>query len=61
VTEWAEFAELDWTRAAREMAGTLVVDGRNCLDPAEVKGAGLTYEGVGRATGPSRNGVSSAP
>ncbi|HUZ30126.1 MAG TPA: UDP-glucose/GDP-mannose dehydrogenase family protein [Solirubrobacteraceae bacterium] len=61
VTEWAEFAELDWTQAAREMAGTLVVDGRNCLDPAEVKAAGLTYEGVGRATGPSGNGVSSAP
>jgi UDPglucose 6-dehydrogenase len=61
VTEWAEFAELDWTQAAREMSGTLVVDGRNCLDPAEVKAAGLTYEGVGRATGPSGNGVSSAP
>jgi UDPglucose 6-dehydrogenase len=61
VTEWAEFAELDWTQAAREMSGTLVVDGRNCLDPSEVKAAGLTYEGVGRATGPSGNGVSSAP
>jgi UDPglucose 6-dehydrogenase len=61
VTEWPEFTELDWTQAAREMVGTLVVDGRNCLDPAEVKAAGLTYEGVGRATGSSGNGVSSAP
>jgi UDPglucose 6-dehydrogenase len=61
VTEWPEFAELDWDTAATEMAGTLVVDGRNCLDPVKVKAAGLTYEGVGRASDPPPNGVSSAP
>jgi UDPglucose 6-dehydrogenase len=61
VTEWPEFSELDWAEAAREMAGTLVVDGRNCLDPDKVRGAGLTYEGVGRVNGPNGNGVSSAP
>jgi UDPglucose 6-dehydrogenase len=49
VTEWPEFAELDWNEAAGRMAGTLVVDGRNCLDPAAVRAAGLEYEGVGRA------------
>ncbi len=48
VTEWPEFAELDWTAAAERMSGTLVVDGRNCLDPAGVAAAGLTYEGMGR-------------
>jgi hypothetical protein len=26
------------------------VDGRNCLDPAKVTGAGLLYEGIGRGT-----------
>ena len=31
----------------RAMAGTLVVDGRNALDAAAVRGAGLVYEGVG--------------
>jgi hypothetical protein len=32
------------------MAGTLVVDGRNCVDPAAVTAAGLDYEGVGRSS-----------
>ncbi|HZU60639.1 MAG TPA: nucleotide sugar dehydrogenase [Solirubrobacteraceae bacterium] len=48
VTEWPEFVELDWGRVARRMNGSLVVDGRNCLDPASVTAAGLTYEGMGR-------------
>ncbi|MBJ7328923.1 MAG: UDP-glucose/GDP-mannose dehydrogenase family protein [Solirubrobacteraceae bacterium] len=50
VTEWSEFADLDWTQAAAAMSGTLVVDGRNALDHKAVSGAGLTYEGVGRGT-----------
>jgi hypothetical protein len=32
------------------MRGTLVVDGRNALDPAAIGAAGLSYEGVGRGT-----------
>jgi UDPglucose 6-dehydrogenase len=48
VTEWAEFSELDWGAVAAAMAGTLIVDGRNVLDPAAVRAAGLVYEGVGR-------------
>lgn len=48
VTEWDEFRSLDWTQVARLMAGTTVIDGRNALDPAAVRGAGLTYEGIGR-------------
>jgi UDPglucose 6-dehydrogenase len=48
VTEWAEFKELDWSVVAGAMAGTLVIDGRNALDPAAVVAAGLVYEGVGR-------------
>jgi UDPglucose 6-dehydrogenase len=51
VTEWPEFAELDWGVAAERMAGTLVVDGRNCVTPADVRAAGLKYEGVGRGNG----------
>jgi UDP-N-acetyl-D-mannosaminuronate dehydrogenase len=48
VTEWPEFVELDWTPIAEVMAGNLVVDGRNALDPNAVCAAGLAYEGVGR-------------
>jgi UDPglucose 6-dehydrogenase len=48
VTEWPEFAELDWADAAATMAGRLVVDGRNCVEPEQVTRAGLLYEGMGR-------------
>jgi UDPglucose 6-dehydrogenase len=49
VTEWPEFAELDWATAASRMARPLVVDGRNFLDPKAMRAAGLEYEGIGRA------------
>src|SRR5688500_3588101 len=48
VTEWPEFAELDFAALAASMRGTLLIDGRNFLDPAAVRNAGLDYEGVGR-------------
>jgi UDPglucose 6-dehydrogenase len=49
VTEWREFAELDWAEAAARMARSLIVDGRNFLDPAKLVGAGFQYEGIGKA------------
>jgi len=49
VTEWPEFAELDWAEAAGRMARPLLVDGRNFLDPRELVSAGFEYEGIGRA------------
>ncbi|MEA2302564.1 MAG: UDPglucose 6-dehydrogenase [Solirubrobacteraceae bacterium] len=48
VTEWEEFSGLDWVELAAAMAGALVVDGRNALDPGVVRAAGLVYEGIGR-------------
>ncbi len=48
VTEWPEFVELDWKHVAGAMAGELVVDGRNALDPHAIRAAGLVYEGIGR-------------
>jgi UDPglucose 6-dehydrogenase len=48
VTEWRECLELDWKLAALAMSGELVVDGRNALDPATIRAAGLLYEGIGR-------------
>jgi len=50
VTEWPEFLALDWSEVAATMSGNLVVDGRNALDQAVVRAAGLVYEGVGRGT-----------
>ncbi len=48
VTEWPEFAEIDWRQAAERMRGRLVIDGRNFVDPEAVRAAGFTYEGIGR-------------
>ena len=48
VTEWPEFAELDWSAAAERMSGRLIIDGRNFLDPERVRAAGFIYEGIGR-------------
>jgi UDPglucose 6-dehydrogenase len=48
VTEWPEFAELDWASLAGTMATPLVVDGRNFLDPAALRAAGFIYEGIGK-------------
>jgi UDPglucose 6-dehydrogenase len=48
VTEWPEFATLDWAEVARAARGSLVIDGRNFLDGAAARAAGFTYEGIGR-------------
>lgn len=48
VTEWPEFVDVDWSRAADCMRGCVVLDARNALDPESVLSAGLVYEGVGR-------------
>jgi UDPglucose 6-dehydrogenase len=47
-TEWPQIVALDMERMASAMAGKVVIDGRNALDPATVTAAGLTYEGIGR-------------
>jgi len=54
VTEWPEFAELDWGEMAVRMANPLIVDGRNFLDPERMRAAGYTYEGIGRASSGTR-------
>jgi UDPglucose 6-dehydrogenase len=49
VTEWPQLAQLDWRAAAGRMRNPLLIDGRNMLDPDELRAAGFTYEGIGRA------------
>jgi UDPglucose 6-dehydrogenase len=53
VTEWPEFAGLDFAALASSMRGNVLVDGRNFLDPDAVRAAGLVYDAIGR---PARNG-----
>ncbi len=47
VTEWPEFARLDWAVAGAVMARPLLIDGRNFIDRAAAAEAGLDYEGIG--------------
>ncbi|MEX0699100.1 MAG: UDP-glucose/GDP-mannose dehydrogenase family protein [Acidimicrobiia bacterium] len=48
-TEWPEFTAIDLGEVRTRMRGRTVVDARNLLDPATVRGAGLEYFGLGRS------------
>ena len=48
VTEWPEFAELDWAGLSGRMNQAVLVDGRNFLDRERLQEAGFAYEGIGR-------------
>jgi len=48
VTEWKQFRAIDPVAALAAVSGTLVVDGRNCLDQAAWRAAGWDYRGLGR-------------
>ena len=50
-TEWPVFRELDWALIAQQAPGAVVLDTRNLLEPAVVRGAGLSYLGNGRVRG----------
>jgi UDPglucose 6-dehydrogenase len=48
VTEWPQFAEIDWAGVSGRMAQPLMVDGRNFLDADVLRAAGFIYEGIGK-------------
>jgi UDPglucose 6-dehydrogenase len=52
VTEWPELRALASPETYAAMTNPLILDGRNLLEPDEVRRAGFTYEGIGRRTGP---------
>ena len=47
LTEWPEFAEMDWQRVQKALKLPIVLDGKNLLDPRVIQDAGLHYFGVG--------------
>jgi UDPglucose 6-dehydrogenase len=49
LTEWTEFRNADPTALGHLAAAKVVIDGRNCLDPALWTAAGWDYHGMGRA------------
>jgi UDPglucose 6-dehydrogenase len=48
VTEWPELAELARDDIRDRMSRPLIIDGRNMLDPDQVRRAGFAYEAIGR-------------
>lgn len=48
LTEWAEFQELQPPDLDAVVARKALIDGRNCLDPAEWRHAGWAYRSFGR-------------
>jgi UDPglucose 6-dehydrogenase len=47
-TEWNEFKFLDWARIRDSMRTPIVFDGRNLLQPKEMKSLGFEYYSIGR-------------
>jgi nucleotide sugar dehydrogenase len=58
-TQWPEFLELDFDKLRARMRGTMLLDGRNCVDANAVTASGLTYQGTGHSARP-RNAAMSA-
>jgi UDPglucose 6-dehydrogenase len=56
VTEWPEFRDLDLGLVSKQMAQSILVDGRNLFDPAAARIAGFDYCGIGRSENLRGNG-----
>jgi len=48
LTEWKEFAELDFLKIKKLMANPIIVDGRNAFDPEKIRALGFEYYSIGR-------------
>ena len=48
LTEWPEFAEIDFNEVKKRMRNHYVLDGRNHLEAEEIKALGFYYEGIGK-------------
>jgi len=48
ITEWPEYADLDWHAIRKIVAEPIVVDGRNFLSPETLLAEGFTYVASGR-------------
>ena len=49
LTEWPEFVDVAPTDVAARLNNSVVVDGRNVLNPQQWKSSGFQYRGVGRS------------
>ncbi len=47
-TEWPQIADLAGSDLVSVLAYPIVIDGRNALDPEDMRSAGIRYHGLGR-------------
>lgn len=47
LTEWTEFAKLNWKSVKTAMKRPLILDGRNLLNPEKMRKMGFEYVGIG--------------
>ncbi len=48
MTEWAEFAALDWQRIKKTLRQPVIIDARNMLDANKMSELGFIYQCIGR-------------
>lgn len=48
-TEWEEFRDFNWKKIKKFMKKSLLIDGKNLLDPAKMRKLGFIYEGIGKS------------
>lgn len=48
ITDWKEFAYLDWGKIGKSMNQRILIDGRNMLDKDDLEQKGFMYIGIGR-------------
>lgn len=48
LTEWEQIRQFDPSGYAKAMKRPVVIDGRNCYRPEDVRGAGIVYDSIGR-------------
>ncbi|GAA2538906.1 UDP-glucose/GDP-mannose dehydrogenase family protein [Mycolicibacterium diernhoferi] len=60
LTEWAEFRSINPVALRDTVRSGVVIDARNCLDPAEWRAAGWLYRALGRPVSPHDLSASSA-
>jgi UDPglucose 6-dehydrogenase len=53
VTEWPEFASIDWEEAGRSMKRRILFDGRNFYEPSKLDAMGFEYYCIGRSRTPA--------
>lgn len=49
VSDHKEFKGYDWNEIGKEMRNRVIVDGRQIIDPAEIRDMGYVYRGVGHS------------